>query len=447
MTKRIFKCILLASLVTLTISSAFFIAIIFLLYSRSAGSEAPTTFWGLLAAVLHLIIILTIAVFILSVVFAGHMSKRIVKPINELSVSSPGCVINGYPELDPLTTKLRRQNALIKDQMTELERRHNEFNSITEGMSEGFIIVDRDMNIISFNSAACEIFSFNDSSKGFAECKDAYDTIRYAADGHSCEREFELGGRFFRIFASPVSGGVHGGAVAIVLDITERAQREAMRREFSTNISHELKTPLTTIHGAAEMLKSGMVKPDDTESFGTMIYNESDRLITLVQDILRISQIDEGSMSDEDSDVDIFSLSQSVVSHLTHIAARKSVTITLDGNSTVVRGSEAFLEDIVYNLIDNAVKYNKENGSVNVFVKAVDSHPVFEVTDTGIGIPQDQLGRIFERFYRVDKSRSKAIGGTGLGLSIVRHAAAYHNADISIESEPNVGTKVTVTFP
>ncbi len=447
MTKRIFKCILLASLVTLAVSSAFFIAIIFMLYSHSINTEAPTTFRELLAAVLHLIIILTIAVFILSVVLAKYMSKRIVKPINSLSLTSPDCTVGGYPELEPLATKLRRQNALIKDQMTELERRHNEFNSITEGMSEGFIIVDRNMNIVSFNSAASEIFSFNDSSKGFENCRDAYDTIHYAANGNSCEREFELGGRFFRIFASPVSGSSHGGAVAIVLDITERAQREAMRREFSTNISHELKTPLTTIHGAAEMLKSGMVKPEDTANFGTMIYNESDRLITLVQDILRISQIDEGSMSDEDCDVDIFSLSQSVISRLAHIAARKNVSFALDGNSTVVHGSEAFLEDIVYNLIDNAVKYNKENGNVTVFVKTVDSHPVFEVSDTGIGIPPDQLGRVFERFYRVDKSRSKAIGGTGLGLSIVKHAAAYHNADISIESEPDVGTKVTVTFP
>lgn len=446
MTKRIFKCILLASLVTLALSSVFFIAVIFVLYSRDINAEAPGTFWELLAAVIHLIAILSVAVVILSVVFARQMSKKIVQPINEISVSSPDGV-SGYSELNPLIAKLRRQNTLIKDQMTELERRHDEFNSITEGMSEGFIIVDKEMNIVSYNHAAHDIFGFNDSSRGIPSCKEAFDAISYAIEGHSCEREFELHNKHYRIFASPARNSSYGGAVAIVLDITERAQREAMRREFSSNISHELKTPLTTIHGAAEMLKTGMVKPEDTENFGNMIYNESDRLITLVQDILRISQIDEGRLGDENKDIDIYSLSQSVISRLSHIAQRRNVRLEFLGKSVIVRGSEVFLEDLVYNLIDNAVKYNKDGGTVTVSVDMVNSHPTLEVTDTGIGIPQDQLGRVFERFYRVDKSRSKAIGGTGLGLSIVKHAAAYHNADISIESELGIGTKVTVTFP
>lgn len=446
MTKRIFKCILIASLVTLALSSVFFIAVFFVFYSRDIDTEAPGTFWELLAAMIHLIIILCLAVFLLSVFFAKRMSKKIVQPLSDLSVTSPER-ISGYSELNPLITRLRRQNTLIRDQMTELERRHDEFNSITEGMSEGFIIVDKEMNIISYNRAAHEIFGFNDSSRGISSCKEAFDAISYAIGGDSCEREFELNKRHYRIFASPARSTSYGGAVAIVLDITERAEREAMRREFSSNISHELKTPLTTIHGAAEMLKTGMVKPEDTANFGNMIYNESDRLITLVQDILRISQIDEGKLGDENKDIDLYTLSQSVISRLSHIAQRRDISFTLVGESAVVRGSEAFLEDLVYNLIDNAVKYNKDGGQVTVSVSTEASHPVFCVSDTGIGIPQDQLGRVFERFYRVDKSRSKAIGGTGLGLSIVKHAAAYHNADISIESELGVGTKVTVTFP
>lgn len=446
MTKRIFKCILLASLVTLTLSSVFFIALYFVFYSRGINAEAPGTFRELLAACIPLIILLVFAVLVLSVIFARRMSKKIVSPINELSVDAP-VQVTDYPELDPLITKLRRQNALIKDQMTEITRRHDEFHSITEGMSEGFIIVDKDMNIISYNSAAHEIFSFNDSGKGIASCKEAYDALWYALQGHSCEREFELDKKHYRIFASPARSSSYGAAVAIVLDVTERAERESMRREFSSNISHELKTPLTSIHGVAEMLKSGMVKPEDTERFGSMIYDESGRLISLVQDILRISQIDEGRLTDDNCDIDLYGLCQSVVSRLSHVADKKRVTFSLSGESTTVRGSEGFLEDLVYNLADNAVKYNKDGGSVNLSVRTENSHPVLKVTDTGIGIPQDQIGRVFERFYRVDKSRSKAIGGTGLGLSIVKHAVAYHNADISIESEVGAGTKVTVIFP
>ncbi len=446
MTKRIFKCILTASLVTLTLSSVFFIALYSVFFSRGINAEAPGTFRELLAACIPLIILLVSVILILSVIFAIRMSKKIVKPINDLSVDSP-IQVSDYPELYPLITKLRRQSTLIKDQMTELTRRHDEFRSITEGMSEGFIIVDKDMNIISYNSAAHEIFSLNDSSKGIASCREAGDALWYALQGHSCEREFELEKKHYRIFASPAHGSSYGAAVAIVLDVTERAERETMRREFSSNISHELKTPLTSIHGAAEMLKSGMVKSEDTEQFGTMIFNESGRLISLVQDILRISQIDEGRLAEENCDIDLYALCQSVVSRLSHVAQKKNVAFSLCGESTTVRGSEGFLEDLVYNLADNAVKYNKDGGSVTLTVRTENSHPVLEVSDTGIGIPQDQIGRVFERFYRVDKSRSKAIGGTGLGLSIVKHAVAYHNADISIESEVGVGTKVTVIFP
>ncbi len=446
MTKRIFKCILSASLVTLGLSSVLFIALYFVFYSRGINTEAPGNFWELLAAVIPILIILLIVITGLSVLFARRMSKKIITPINELSVAAPDQV-SDYPELDPLITKLRRQNTLIKDQMVELTRRHDEFHSITEGMSEGFIIVDKEMNIISYNTAAYEIFAFNDPAKGISSCREAYDAIRFAANGHSCEREFQLENRHYRIFASPARSSSYGAAVAIVLDVTERAEREAMRREFSSNISHELKTPLTTIHGAAEMLKSGMVRPEDTAQFADMIFNESGRLISLVQDILRISQIDEERLAEDNADIDLYQMCSSVISRLEHIAGKKNVNFILEGESTVVRGSEGFLEDLVYNLTDNAVKYNKDNGTVTVRVFSSSSFPTLEISDTGIGIPQEEIGRVFERFYRVDKSRSKAIGGTGLGLSIVKHAVAYHKADISIESELGKGTRVTVKFP
>ncbi len=446
MTKRIFKCILAVSFAIFALSSVFFIAVYFVFLSRDINAEAPGNFWELLASAIPHLLFLLAGIIIVSVIFSKYILKKLIKPAVELSVSAPDRLA-GYPELSPLLTRLRRQDTLIKDQMAELSRRHDEFNSITEGMSEGFIIVDNDMNITSYNSAAHQIFGFNDSSRGIDSCREAYDALWYALQGHSCEREFELQKRHYRIFASPARSDSYGAAVAIVLDVTERVQRESMRREFSSNVSHELKTPLTTIHGAAEMLKSGMVKPEDTASFASMIYDESGRLISLVQDILRISQIDEGKLTEDNGDVDLYILCESVISRLSGIAEKKKVTFTLNGEPTVVRGSERFLEDLVYNLADNAVKYNKDGGSVTVSVRRVDSHPVLEVSDTGIGIPQDQLGRVFERFYRVDKSRSKAIGGTGLGLSIVKHAVAYHNADISIESEPGIGTRIIVSFP
>ncbi len=446
MTKRLFKCILPASLVAMALSSVFFIAVYFVFLSRDTDAQAPGNFWELFALSIHFFLLLCIAVAGISLWIARRTSKKLVSQLNDLSVS-PSEQTEKYPELEPLITRLRRQDALIRDQMAELTRRHDEFHSITEGMSEGFIIVDKDFRIISYNSAAYEIFGFNDPQRGISSCEEAFSAISYAIDGHSCEREFQLDKRHYRIFASPARSSSYGAAVAIVLDVTERAEREAMRREFSSNISHELKTPLTSIHGAAELLQSGMVKAEDTAEFGSMIYNESGRLISLVQDILRISQIDEGRLADENTDIDLFKLAESVITRLSHVAKKKDVAFILSGDRTIVRGSEGFLEDLIYNLADNAVKYNKAGGSVTVCVSTVNSHPVLEVSDTGIGIPQEHIGRVFERFYRVDKSRSKAIGGTGLGLSIVRHAVAYHNADISIESEVGAGTKVTVIFP
>ncbi len=446
MTKRLFKCILLASLITLALCSVSFIAAYFVFFSRGNNTEAPDNFWELFAIAAHIVVLLLIVITAVAAVIAGNMSKKAMQRLNDLSVSSPGQA-SEFPELEPLITRLRRQNTLIRDQMTELTRRHDEFHSITEGMSEGFIIVDSDLRVISYNSAAYEIFGFNDPQRGIASCEEAFSAISYAAKGHSCEREFQLGNRHYRIFASPARSSSYGAAVAIVLDVTERAEREAMRREFSSNISHELKTPLTSIHGAAEMLKSGMVKPEDTANFGRMIFDESGRLISLVQDILRISQIDEGKLAEDNTDIDLYKLSESVISRLSHVAKSRNISFSLIGESAIVRGSEGFLEDLVYNLADNAVKYNKDGGSVTVSVSTVNSHPVLEISDTGIGIPQDQIGRVFERFYRVDKSRSKAIGGTGLGLSIVKHAVAYHKADISIESEVGIGTKVIVVFP
>lgn len=446
MTKRLFKCILLSSVITLALSSVFFIAVFFVFFSRGNDTEAPGNIWELFAVTAHFIVLLCAAIALVCVLIARNTSKKVVTDLNDLSASSADQT-SQYPELEPLITKMRRQNTLIKDQMAELTRRHDEFHSITEGMSEGFIIVDSALRIISYNSAAYEIFGFNDPQRGISSCEEAFSAISYAVEGHSCEREFQLGNKHYRIFASPARSNSYGAAVAIVLDVTERAEREEMRREFSSNISHELKTPLTSIHGAAELLKSGMVKNEDTAGFGKMIFEESGRLISLVQDILRISQIDEGKLNEDNTDIDLYTLSESVISRLSHVAKSKNVTFSLEGESAVVRGSEGFLEDLVYNLADNAVKYNKDGGSVTVSVGTVNSHPVLEITDTGIGIPQDQIGRVFERFYRVDKSRSKAIGGTGLGLSIVKHAVAYHNADISIESEVGVGTKVIVVFP
>ncbi len=377
-----------------------------------------------------------------AVVFANLVARRIVKPIQDFDPSKPG---RSYSEIAPLMDKITRQGQLIDLQMTDLKRSREEFQAITSSMAEGFILVDPDMKLISYNPSAQKLMGDGEESV-------ATDTVRSVARaalaGEHTERTVDMDGHVYQVLANPVeSGGKITGAIILSLDITEKARREAMRHDFSSNVSHELKTPLTSIYGISELMVNGMVKPEDMKGFATSIHDESGRLIALINDIIKLSQLDDGVYDSERTTVDLYGAAKKVVERLAPVGAAKGVEIHLTGSPAQVMGVPSVIDEMIYNLCDNAIKYNVENGRVLVSVATIGGHPAIAVSDTGIGIPREHIDRVFERFYRVDKSHSKKIGGTGLGLSIVKHGAAVHNADVNIKSNPGRGTAVTVTFP
>ena len=319
-------------------------------------------------------------------------------------------------------------------------------------MSEGFLVIDDHTDLLSYNSGALRLLGAEaglsrrsvlalNRSEGFRKA------VELSLSGEHCEQLFEREGRYLQIIANPVYHEEHvAGAVLVILDITEKHARESMRREFTANVSHELKTPLTSISGTAEIIKNGFVKPEDIPHFAGNIYDEAQRLITLIGDIMRLSQLDEDSVPFEKGPVDLYELASSVLCRLEAAAGKRGISLTLSGEHATVNGVSQVLDEMVFNLCDNAVKYSRENGHVRVFVSEENGHVALRVEDDGIGIPAADQARVFERFYRVDKSHSKEIGGTGLGLSIVKHGAAFHNARVALESELGKGTTVTVTF-
>lgn len=417
----------------------------------NTGYSLLTMLWAILQP---LIIVLCVAA-VLSSVLAYRLSKTIVKPINELNLEMPD-EDQIYEEITPLIQKINRQNQQIATQIAQLKMRQQEFTAITENMSEGMIIIDSEANIISNNTSATRIlgsgelrvntsvFSWN-ASEGFRH------VIEGALSGISVIEIIRIGEKVYQVFSNPVYDSVTRknriiGAVIILLDVTEREYQEAMRREFTANVSHELKTPLTSISGFAEIIRNGLAKPEDVAHFAGNIYEEAQRLITLVGDIMRLSQLDEDSMIGVMEQVDLYELAQKVVQTLMPSAESQEVTIHILGEHAFVNGIPQILQEMIFNLIDNAIKYNKKGGRVQIAVNADENGVRFSVSDTGIGIPDADKERVFERFYRVDKSHSKEIGGTGLGLSIVKHGAAYHNAQIKLESQMNQGTTVTMIF-
>lgn len=378
---------------------------------------------------------------VLAAVFAGVAARRIVKPLRDFDPSKPG---KSYKEAAPLIDRLTRQGQLIDLQMTDLKRSQEEFRAITNSMAEGLVLVDPDMKLVGYNPSAQRILGDGESG--------ASETVRKAAraalSGEHSENTAELDGHVYQILASPVvSGGQITGAVIVSLDITEKARREAMRHDFSSNVSHELRTPLTSIYGISELMMNGLVKPEDVTDFAKNIHDESGRLIALINDIIKLSQLDEGVFDSERTQVDLYGVAKSVVERLRPMAAVRGIEFHLTGSAAEVYGIPSVIEEMIYNLCDNAVKYNVENGRVLVSVATIGGHPAVAVSDTGIGIPREHIDRVFERFYRVDKSHSKKIGGTGLGLSIVKHGAAVHGAEVNIKSNPGRGTAVTITFP
>lgn len=446
MKKRIFYAIFFTALAAFT--SCFLL--LFLVQYLRAGDIAAIR--EQIAAELVPSSLLLGVLAVLSALAASLLSRKIAAPLDELDPEAPE-TRGAYPEIDALLRKIRRQNELIGKQMAELRRQQEEFRTITENMEEGFLLVDNKAEILSYNTSACRLLAHSgtgsDNASSSLERSPVYRAaVGEALTGRHNEKTLELHGRIYQMIANPVTENGHtDGAVIVLLDVTEKRQREQMRREFTSNVSHELKTPLTSIYGISDMLMNHMVRDGDIPNFAETIHRESGRLIAVVEDTIRLSQLDEESIPYEREDVDLHALASGVLARLCTEAQRRHIEISLTGERAVVHGVASILTEIVSNLCDNAVKYNRDGGSVCVAVRPEPGSVVLTVSDTGIGIPQEHLDRVFERFYRVDKSHSRDVGGTGLGLSIVKHGAAYHGAEVHIDSRVGEGTTVRIQFP
>lgn len=429
-----------------------------LYYARRLGdgtvlriSASRATAGLLILGVLQPMLLVLAAALILSGVLARRLSKRIVDPLNRLDLDHP-LHSGSYEELAPLLGRINQQHREISSQLRTLRRKTDEFDQITGSMKEGLVLLDNAGVVLSINPAAQRLYGVSRASVGqdFLTIDRSRDMSRAIADavknGHS-EVRSERGGRAYQFDLSRIeSGGETVGAVLLAFDVTDQEYAERSRREFTANVSHELKTPLQGIIGSAELIGSGMVKPEDLPRFVGHIHDEASRLVMLIDDIIRLSQLDEGGELPTE-EVDLLALSRETAESLRPAAEKKHVTLEVSGESAPVMGVRRLLYEIVHNLCDNAIKYNVEGGSVSVETACGPETVQLTVSDTGIGIAPDQQERVFERFYRVDKSHSKASGGTGLGLSIVKHAVQLHRGTIALQSEPGKGTCIRVCFP
>ena len=413
-------------------------------------SESRASVLALALGMLHPMIVIFVLAFILSAFLASGMSKRIVNPLGKIDLDHP-LDNDAYEELAPFLARINRQNHKINEQLAELKRRTDEFDQITGSMNEGLVLLNDRGIVISINPAAKKVFGCDDCrGKDFLTIdreRVMSEAVGKAMRDGKASVENEKDGRVRRFDISRIeSGGKVIGAVILAFDVTDSAFAERNRREFTANVSHELKTPLQTIIGSAELIENGFVKPEDMPRFIGHIRREAARLVTLIEDIIRLSQLDEGVDLPRE-DTDIHALAEEAVGTLSESAKAKNVTLEVHGGGTTVFGVRRLLYEIVYNLCDNAIRYNEDGGRVDIMTLTDDDGAKLIVKDTGIGIPPEHQGRIFERFYRVDKSHSKQSGGTGLGLSIVKHAAQYHGAEIKLESVPGEGSTFTVKFP
>lgn len=408
---------------------------------------------ALLASLTPSLLLVLIFAALVAVTIAYKLSQRLTKPLNEIDLEHPQVNQAPYEELKPLLRRLHHQNRQIREQIQQLQAQKRQFTAITDNMREGFLVLDADGLVLSYNSSATRLLQPEKPLDGhnireLTDEPDFLESLHGAQEGEHVESLVPLHGRICQLFANPVyQESTLTGIVLVLLDVTEQQEREGLRREFSANVSHELKTPLTSIAGIAEIMKSGMIAPADVPHFAGKIYDESQRLIQLVRDIIRISQLDENNIHDTPVPVELKKCAARNLSLLESAADAADVTLLLEGEEAVIQAVPAILDEMVYNLCENAVKYNKPGGSVTVTVRSDAAHVTLEVADTGIGIAPEHHSRVFERFYRVDKSHSKEIGGTGLGLSIVKHGAAFHHAQVELESALDKGTTVRIIFP
>lgn len=435
MTKKIFLSIFLSCLV--------FIVSAFTVGAFIMGSESIEE--------LDTIISIAVGMIITALLFAYISAKKIVKPIKNIDPDQPRSQ-KAYDELQPILNTLKKQSGRVNRYLTKLADSREHLSLITENMKEGIVVADPKTIVLSCNTAACKLLGAEKLTEGqsiyalsnsdpFRRC------IQDAMGGRNSTiiLHTELGDR--KIIASPANiRETLNGIVVFILDVTEEQALEQMRREFTSNVSHELKTPLTTIYGISDMLANGMVKSEDVASFGNNIRSESERLINLIEDIVALSKLDENSLPRQDEEVDLYDLAEEVIERLAPAAESKNVTSQLMGVHVNVTGDRTILDEIIYNLCDNAIKYNKDGGKYIVRISHIPMKAIITVTDTGIGIPKEHIERIFERFYRVDKSRSRKIKGTGLGLSIVKHGVAHHNGTVRAISSKN-GAVFIVELP
>ncbi len=413
-------------------------------------SISQLTVFALAMGMLQPILLTAVSAVILSALLAHRMAKHIVAPLNDLNLDRP-LENDAYEELSPLLGRIHQQHRQIEAQLRELRRKTEEFEQITENMGEGLVLLDGKGVILSINPAARMIFHADSACIGqeFLVIDRDHEinlAIQTAREGGHSEIRAVRDNREYQFDISQITAdGAAAGTVLLAFDVTEQAAAERSRREFSANVSHELKTPLQSIMGSAELLENGLVKQEDIPQFVGVIRTEAARLVTLVEDIIHLSQLDEGIAPAKER-VNLLELADSAASALRERAEERHIDLSVTGENLMVDGVRSFLYEMLYNLIDNAIKYNTDGGRVEVAVSAGDTGTTVSVKDTGIGIPPEYQARVFERFFRVDKSRSKASGGTGLGLSIVKHIAQYHHADLSLHSTIGKGTDISVSF-
>ena len=415
-------------------------------------SSNQASVWMLLLQLLPPFVAVLILMLLLSGVFASRLSGKVVEPLNGLDLEHPD-ENDVYDEVQPLLSKIGRQSRQIRLQLEAARRQQKEFSIITENMQEGLLVIDRYTMVLSVNSSVGRLLKVKEVKTGESvyllnRSEEFRDVVCQVLDGKHEDKVLRLDGSEIQVIANPVTReNKTEGAVILLVDVTEKVEREQLRREFSANVSHELKTPLTSISGFAEIMQDGFVKDEDVKVFAGRIYKEAQRLIRLVGDVIRISRLDEGGLPYQWEKLDLYSLTHDIFSTLHEAAEKQEVHMYMEGGSTVLDTVPMIMEEVLYNVCDNAVKYNRRGGEVFVRLKDGEDAVRVNVRDTGIGIPKEDQERIFERFYRVDKSHSREIGGTGLGLSIVKHGVKTLNGRLWLNSEPGQGTEIIMEFP
>ena len=404
-------------------------------------------------ASIPLLALIAIFVTMISLFLARRQSNAIVDPLNNLDLEQP-MANNIYDEIAPLISRISDQQNQIKLHMTELQEKQTEFNSVVSNMKEGLILLNQNANILTINESARSIFAAEPGNylgrKIFVLHRSSalQNLIESALEGNPREDVLTIDGHHYQFLVNPVSAEDKiKGVVLIILDITDKEEAEARRREFTGNVSHELKTPLTSIRGYAEIIHNGLVKSEDIPSFSGRIYSEADRMLTMVNDIMTLSHLDEDLPDLRTETVDLLPVIQDVSERMKPMAAGNQIRLIVDGENFQIKGIRQLIDEMIFNILDNAIKYNRPGGSVRIMLNSDANYGKVRITDTGIGIAREEQERVFERFYRVDKSHSRDSGGTGLGLSIVKHIAKIHRAKLELDSQVNIGTSITILFP